>query len=326
MDAKLLIDSVMRQTTVLIAQLSTTAGIRAPLAHVADEVFLNLSQELEAEGLSRKVVADMFGLAIRGYQRRVQRLRESATSRGKTLWQAVLEVLHEERRMTRRELYARFERDDPALVGAVLSDLLTSGLAYKTGGGANAVFGATVEEDRQALARAGKLETAVALAWLEVYRHPGTTRQELGAHVTFDAGTLGAAIDALVAQGRVEERDGRLYTGALVIPVGASAGWEAAVFDHFQTVCVAIATKLRQGQVRSEASDVTGGATLSFVVCDGHPHADQVYGLLARVRAEVNELWQAVESYNEAHPIAEDARREVSFYFGQCVESKEGEG
>ena len=35
MDVKLLIDAIVRQTTVLIAQLSTRAGIRAPLAHGA---------------------------------------------------------------------------------------------------------------------------------------------------------------------------------------------------------------------------------------------------------------------------------------------------
>jgi hypothetical protein len=84
-DFKLLTDSIIRQTTVLIAQLATTAGIRAPLAHLADEVFLTLSEELEGQGVSRKVVADMFGMALRSYQRRVQRLRESATVAGKTL-------------------------------------------------------------------------------------------------------------------------------------------------------------------------------------------------------------------------------------------------
>jgi hypothetical protein len=56
--------SIMRQTTVLIG---SCPGDRrpAPLAHLADEVFLNLSQELERQGLSRKVEADMFGWRAR---------------------------------------------------------------------------------------------------------------------------------------------------------------------------------------------------------------------------------------------------------------------
>ena len=74
MDSKLLIDAIVRQTTVLLAQLSTAAGIRAPLAHVADQVFVELAKEIEAQGVGKKIVADMFGLALRGYQKKVQRL------------------------------------------------------------------------------------------------------------------------------------------------------------------------------------------------------------------------------------------------------------
>ena len=64
MDAGTLIDSIVRQTTVLIAQISTSAGIRAPLAHVADQVFLDLAREIERQGVRQKVVADMFGVAL----------------------------------------------------------------------------------------------------------------------------------------------------------------------------------------------------------------------------------------------------------------------
>jgi hypothetical protein len=70
MDVKLLIDAIVRQTTVLIAQLSTSAGLRAPLAHVADQVFLDLAAEIEAQGVARKVAADMFGLALRSIKKR----------------------------------------------------------------------------------------------------------------------------------------------------------------------------------------------------------------------------------------------------------------
>jgi len=74
MTPRFLIDALVQQTTVLIAQLSTAAGFRSPLSHVADQVFLSLAQEIERQGVSRKVVADMFGLALRTYQRKVQRL------------------------------------------------------------------------------------------------------------------------------------------------------------------------------------------------------------------------------------------------------------
>lgn len=95
MNPRLLIDAIVQQTTVLIAQLSTAAGLRSPLAHVADKVFLSLAQEIERQGVSRKVVADMFGLALRTYQRKVQRLEESESASGRTLWEAILEYVTE---------------------------------------------------------------------------------------------------------------------------------------------------------------------------------------------------------------------------------------
>ncbi len=63
-NAQVLIDAVVRQTTILIAQLATSGGARAPLAHVASQVFLDLADELDAQGVSRKVSADMFGMGL----------------------------------------------------------------------------------------------------------------------------------------------------------------------------------------------------------------------------------------------------------------------
>ena len=114
MNVGVLIDNIVRQTTVLIAELATAAGIRAPLAHVANEVFLDLVRELEAQGVGRKVIADMFGIALRSYQVKVQRLSESQTHRDHSLWEAVLERLRSLGTVSRAELLSHFSRDDPA--------------------------------------------------------------------------------------------------------------------------------------------------------------------------------------------------------------------
>jgi hypothetical protein len=95
MDVTVLIDAVVRQTTVLIAQLATAAGGRAPLAHTANQVFVDLVRELKEQGLGNKVIADMFGLALRTYHGKVRRLSESTTVRGKSLWEATLEFVQE---------------------------------------------------------------------------------------------------------------------------------------------------------------------------------------------------------------------------------------
>lgn len=320
----MLIDSIVRQTTVLIAQLSSAAGVRAPLAHVADEVFLNLSRELEQQGLSRKVVADMFGLALRGYQRRVRRLSESATDRGTTLWQAVLELIEQEAPVTRRRVLERFQYDDAAAVGAVLSDLVTSGLVSRTGSGEQTIYGVTEERERVALAKESTLETVSSLVWLALCRAPESSLDDIAARLGLPAARVEEALARLEADGRVHEDGGALRIEPLTVPVGSEAGWEVAVFDHFQTMCVAIATKLGQGRARAAEGDTTGGQTVSFEIDDDHPERAAVLGLLARVRTETNALWDRVEAHNRAHPSA--ARRSVRFYVGQVELPGEDEG
>src|ERR1044072_2924963 len=97
---------------VLIAQLSTADGVRSPLKHVADEVFVGLVDELERQNLGKKVIADMFGLALRSYQQKVQRLSESATSRGVTLWGALHAFLAERESASREQNLRAFRHDE----------------------------------------------------------------------------------------------------------------------------------------------------------------------------------------------------------------------
>jgi hypothetical protein len=112
MNPQILIDAIVRQTTVLVARLSTVEGVRSPLGHIANEVFVGLVAELENQGVSKKVIADMFGMALRSYRQKVQRLGESVTTRGVTLWSAVQRFLAERGSATRPELFAQFQYDE----------------------------------------------------------------------------------------------------------------------------------------------------------------------------------------------------------------------
>src|SRR6187399_3337619 len=112
MDVGMLIDAIVRQTTVLIAQLATAGGNRAQLAHTANKVFVDLVAALREQGLGSKVISDMFGMALRTYHQRVQRLGESRTERGRTLWEAVFDYVSEHGPITRTDVLVRFSRDD----------------------------------------------------------------------------------------------------------------------------------------------------------------------------------------------------------------------
>ncbi len=318
MDSKLLIDAIVQQTTVLIAQLSTAAGIQAPLAHVADQVFLDLARAIEAQGVSRKVVADMFGLAIRSYQKKMQRLTESQTDSGDTLWSAVLSFLQTES-VTRARLLKRFERDPEREVLAVLNDLVSSGFVYSTGRGLKPVTASPVKP-----IAAHCSNPSSSTRWCTWFGSKyKTTNQRIGETILsrFNRNEQSAiqALDVLLSDGRVTETDGELTAQNFVVTLGAELGWEAAVLDHFQTVVRAIGAKLSRGRV-SQQGDEVGGSTLSFSVYPGHPKEAEVSRLLTTVRALVLPIWEEVSQYNQLNPLPADVRK-VSFYFGQTVES-----
>jgi hypothetical protein len=317
-----LIDAIVRQTTVLNAQLSTAAGIRAPLAHVADQVFVELAQEIERQGVGRKVVADMFGMALRTYQKRVQRLSESASVRGRTLWEAVLEYLTDREAVRRKQIEERFRHDSGDDVAAVLSDLVTSGLVYATGRGPSAVYRALSASERSATADAESLDALADMAWLAIYRARRLRQSELRVALGCSGEATARALERLVTRGivhRSNEDDPELTAENFVIPVESARGWEAAVFDHFSTVAGAIAAKLRLG-AGSRAHESIGGATFSFDIYEGHPSEQRVMELLSRTRTEIDALWDEVSGYNRAHPVADERKRKVSFYFGQNVQ------
>ena len=184
-----LIDGIVRQTARLVARLATTSGLRAPLAHVGSQIFLDLVSELEGQGVSRKVIADMFGLALRSYQQKVQRLQESTTERGTTLWEAILGFIQEHPTTSRTQILARFSEHDGATVRGVLNDLVGSSLVYRTGSAEATVYRATQFDEAQ-----GALRDAERLALLEHFQSVvGAMCSQLDAdNSTRSAATLGA--------------------------------------------------------------------------------------------------------------------------------------
>jgi hypothetical protein len=323
METRHLIDTVVQQTTLLIAQLATSAGIRAPLANIADQVFLDLASEIEQQGVTRNVVADMFGMALRTYQKKVSRLRASVTQTERTLWQSVLQFVRDNGGATRNEVLAAFALDDERHVVAVLADLIATGLVYGTGRGQHAAYRPTSAGDQQRLSEEQARDALLHLIWLEIGDRAGVTRAELRDRFAARGAGVDAALDALIADGRVQvERTGageRLRTQRVLIPAGSESGWETAVFDHFRAVCTAIANKLRSGGPGSDKQHLIGGTTLCFEVYPGHPDEAEVKGLLARFREEAFEVWNRVSQCNAQHPVPDAERTKVVFYFGQNV-------
>ena len=326
----LLIDNIVRQTTVLIAQLATAAGGRAPLSQVAGQVFLSLVQELKDQGLGNKVIADMFGLALRTYHNRVRRYSESATDRGVSLWEAVLRHVQENEVVTRSELFRRFHVDEEEMLGAVLKDLVDSGLLYRSGRGERTTFRAAQPGETQGAA-ADSAAMAANLIWVALHQRGELTAQELGMQLGLKLDVVEAALATLKAEGRIAcavvagggqaDAGGQRYRADhCVIPYGDEHGWEAALFDHYQAVVTAIAAKVGRGATRARQGESNGGSTYHFDVHPGHPLEHEVLAFLSRVREEASDLRQRVNA-QRAHEPQHGYR--VVFYAGQNVIGRE---
>src|SRR5205823_3443393 len=135
---------------------------------------------------------------------------------------------------------------------------------------------------------------------------------------------LDLALGRLRDGGRVTCDDAGAYRcQELVVPYGAPSGWEAAVFDHFQSVVRTICCKLRLDQT-PKLKDSVGGSTYTFVVWDGHPLDEEAQRGLARYREYADDLRGRIDGHNADHGIPAKHRKLIA-YAGQCLVEEEPE-
>ena len=328
MHAALLIDAIVRQTTVLIATLATASGQRAQLAHVANLVFADLVRELREQGLGNKIIADMFGLALRTYHRKLARLSASRTEQGQSLWEAVLRFVQLQGPVSRAAVLQRFVRDDEAVVRSVLNDLVDSELLRPDGHDDSARLEAVDAQGKPGTSQPATLDAMILVA---LHRAGQLAPHELAAHVPAGGAELEASLTRLADAGLVylSQHGGQKRYGCenFAIAFGDEAGWEAAVFDHYQALVAALVSKLRSGPRRAELADHIGGSTFAFEVWDGHPMRDEVLGFLKRVREQGIALRRALEQHAASTPMPQGVEPlRVTAYVGQNVVRGEGEG
>jgi hypothetical protein len=258
----------------------------------------------------------------------VQRLSESATTRGVTLWTAVQRFLAERGSATRSELLSHFQHDEEASIRGILNDLVESGLIVRTGRGDDTRYRiATAEElrDAGAFAETKLQDSNAALVWVHIYREGPMTLERLGQLIPLSRTALDVAVGSLTASGRVGRElrgDGEYFTAEhVLIPVGETAGWEAAVVDHHRAVLNAIAAKLSKRADNSGGADEVGGTTLTFDLWPGHPREQEVRGMLRSTRAQLLPLWEEVDAYNRG--FAGKETYQIHFYCGQYLVDEE---
>ncbi len=325
MNIQVLIDSTVRQVTVLIAQLATSGGMRTPLARVANQVFVELARELEAQGVSRKVSADMFGMALRAYIRKVHRLSEGETFTGKTLWQAVLEFVQAEGMVAKTRLHERFRHDGEREVSSIIRDLIDSGLVFSSASGEATVLRAATDEELGRFSALLGGERLDELVWVLVYRHGPLTISALAERLSQPIAEVEKVVQRLVDLDRLQRTKESISAREFVVPLGTSEGWEAAVFDHIRAVVQTICQRLQESSRGGDPGGVVGGSTYTFDVWPEHPLYHEVRSHLAESRARLGKLRERVEEFNRDNSVPEDFE-EVVAYVGQCVFERQSKG
>jgi hypothetical protein len=321
-NTQVLIDAIVQQTMVFIAQLATAGGVRAPLARVAGQVFLDLTSELQNQGVKKKVIADMFGMALRTYHRRTRELKESQTEAGRTLWDATLAFLRERQAVSALEVQRRFRHDDSEVLRGILSDLVNSGLVFRSGRGDGAIYRVVDEADLGSEVASDGATAVDYIVWLAVYQSGPLTLSALTELCKVGSERCESSLERLLRDGRVArstDTEPALYESKeFDVPFGSEQGWEAAVLDHFRALVTAVGMKLAAGRSSSGALDTVGGSTFSFDVVPGHPLEQEALGILSRHRSELEELRRRVDLQNSQAPPWQGLRR-VVHYMGQYV-------
>jgi hypothetical protein len=264
----------------------------------------------------------MFGMALRTYKRRVQRLAESETIAGRSLWEAMFEFLRARPVATHEEVLGHFHRDDEQIVRGVLADLVDSGLVFRAGRGSGSTYRAASRAELDHTRNAPRdPEGTDTLVWAVVYRLGPVERGKLGAQVGLPTSDLDASIARLLAAKKIVRTDtsgAEAYAAhGFVVSLGQANGWEGAVFDHFQAVVATICQRLAAESGASTADQV-GGSTFTLEVWPGHPLEAEVLAELGRFRKRVGELRKRVLEHNRAGGIPR-RRSKVVIYGGQSV-------
>lgn len=324
MQVQIIIDAMIRQQTILIAHLATAAGMRAPLAHIADQIFLEISQELRRQGVGVKVIADMFGMALRSWQAKVRRATESRTDVGRTLWEAVYSFLSSHGQVSRSRIFDRFKYDEEPVLRGILNDLVESQLIFKAGRGDSTIYimapsMINASDDEESKTKEEQLD---ALILVSLHHNQPAQLDALQSNLNLPSEIIQNSLNRLESNGLARQDDEGWHCQSLYLPTDDPVVWGAALLDHYQSVIKALCIKLRGGNDRARDRDLTGGSTYSFNFWPGHPLESEITGLLKEFRDKLSDLRAREEDLNVDCPDALE-QSQLIFYFGQAIVEEE---
>jgi len=326
--------SLVERLVPLVAELFATLSSRNPLrmhfADIANKTLLDMVEVLRHDGISQEAIAASLGLTINGFRSKMKTLRVRYREEGsddvgddyapRTLLERVYAFIDETaspRGVSHEAVATQFRGVKADSLSGVLHFLVKSGLLSVSGDGRRRVYRVV----NRPVAGPGFVDAMVML-----FREGPMTIFHLAQRLGLPQATCAEFVERLRDAERIEETtaaDGtvRYRVTEYYVPVDATEGYEAALFDHISAVVSAVCRKVRGGVHRATMGDLDGGATFSFDVHASDPLYEEVSGFLARMRAQL-EAWneRAAQRLAEDDASALADRRRITIYLGQMVE------
>ncbi|MCC6622250.1 MAG: winged helix-turn-helix domain-containing protein [Deltaproteobacteria bacterium] len=331
--------SLVERLVPLVAELFATLSSRNPLrmhfADIANKTLLDMVEVLRHDGISQEAIAASLGLTINGFRSKMKTLRLRYREGGgdlvddsyapKTLLERVYAYIDETagaRGVPGAALSAQFRGVKADSLNGVLHFLVKSGLLSVSGEGRSRVYRVV----NRPVAGPGFVDAMVML-----FREGPMTLFHLAQRLGLPPSTCAEFIERLKDADRIEETIGadgtvRYRVTEYYVPVDATEGYEAALFDHMSAVVGAICRKVRGGVHRATMRDQNGGATFSFDVREDDPLFPEIAGFLERMRAQLDSWHERATAAQEAEAGGEarsGTRRRITIYLGQMVEDLE---
>lgn len=307
MDVESLVHLVAVQAAGLIGRLATSEGGRAPMATLESTFMRALVSELEQQGLSQRVIADMFGVSVRTYQRSL--LRWGAPEGAGSLWAEVLEFVDRREVCSKEEIFAHFHAEESATVTAMVRDLVKSGrLKTVTRRGQRLLALCDAAPSRSA-------PPDVALAVFIAAFGPQTVA-ELAAQIGHSHEETAALVAEWVDKdilAPVPDTTPTRYRGRPGLDRFVGKDISVGVLVHV----AAMVSTLKAALALPRDSDVEAHArmrTWIFDVWDGHPHADDIAAKLAASDALLRQAERLAVASVDERPT--HGRRRMQVYLG----------
>jgi hypothetical protein len=312
MSLELLVDALTREAATLIASAATHGGARTSLAHLSDRLFHGLAVELQALNVRRRVSADMLGMAPRAFLRKVRRVSQSATDRGRCLWEAVFEHISAEQSVAHTKVLERFHRDDQDVLRGVLGDLRDAGLVLVEGRGVHMTYRAATRPELETRLRAPH-EGTDELVWAFIFHEGPISRSALVEH-GIRAAELDRVLERLVRSGRVVEEpaEGEPRYRSQTYSPPADTGAQGPIFDHFRAVVRTLSTFL------SRPGEPSAASTYKLDLWSGHPMEEETKELFREWRRRASELRERIDAYNAT--VSPPRIEPMIVYLGLCKE------